>query len=117
MSDKNFFSDISLFVVNGIRRSLKTQTITNVANVYNVSRKTVYNIKYNKTHKDVPPPKVLKQFPNYEIYSDGVVVSRKTGKQITTRADRDTPSVRLVDRRSNRRRIILSDLLKKAFKF
>lgn len=101
--------------INPIRRALRTNTQQQVAKVFGVSRKTVYNIDIGKTYSDVPQPKQLKQFPNYVIYSDGVVVSRKTGNALETRADRDNASVRLVDRNSNRRRVLISDLLKTAF--
>jgi len=101
--------------INAIRRALRTTTQQVVAETFGISRKTVYNIETGKTYRDVPPPKQLKQFPNYEIYSDGVVLSRKTGRELNYRSDRSTASVRLVDRNLSRRRVLISDLLKKAF--
>lgn len=101
--------------VNAIRRALRTSTQQQVAQQFGVSRKTVYNIETGKSYRDIPGPVQLSQYPNYEIYSDGVVVSRKTGNSLENRTDRSNDSVRLVDRNSRRRRVLVSDLLKRAF--
>lgn len=59
--------------------------------------------------------KILKNFPKYEIYSHGAVVSRKTGNSLASVLDTNSPTVRIFNRNGKRVRVSVAKLVEKAF--
>jgi transcriptional regulator with XRE-family HTH domain len=88
---------------------------TNIAAALKISRRAVYRIKNGQAFKFVPNPVTLKQFPNYTIYSNGLIVSNTKGKIVDKSLSGLRETVRLVDRNSKRVRVPVSTLVQKAF--
>lgn len=96
-----------------IRNSIEPDTV--LANRHGVSRKTIYNIRNGLRYASIPSPKTLRNYPNYNIYSDGTVEDRSTKKAIVSGSRALTKTVRLTSKSSGWVNVSVSDLVKQAF--
>ena len=99
--------------VNQIRSS--DETDTTLAKRHNVSRKTIYNIRNNLRYVNIPSPKTLRNYPNYNIYSDGTVESRESQKTLVSGSGALNKSVKLTTRDSRRVTVSVATLVEQAF--
>lgn len=92
--------------VNEIRfERLEGYSQADTAEIYNVSKKTIYNIQHGKLYADVPLPKVAR-YPGYTIYPNGKIVSDKTNSVLSGR----NGSVRLLSRDGTRETVSVKTL-------
>lgn len=86
-----------------------------LAEQFDIHRKTIYNIVNNKTWQHVPEPKPIASFRNYSIYPDGRVWSNVSNRFLkpTTRASGES-YVKLRNG-SKSRTVSVSELVARAF--
>lgn len=100
-----------------IRRMLnkKIMTQSHASKLFGVSRKTIYNIFNNKLYRDVPNPRKVKGFKNYEIYPDGRVWSIVKDQFVTSRISNLTRVVKISRSDGKRVTVPVASLIAKAF--
>lgn len=100
-----------------IRRLIKTSrlTQTSAATIFGVSRKTIYNILNNKLYRDVPNPRRVAGFKNYEIYPDGRVWSITKGQFVTQKISNLNRVVKISRSNGKRVTVPVASLIAKAF--
>lgn len=101
-----------------IRRMLKNKTVTQTvaAQLFGVSRKTIYNLFTNKLYRDVPNPRQVKEFKNYEIYPDGRVWSINKGQFVAQSFSKLNRVVKISRTDGKRVTVPVASLIAKAFK-
>ena len=85
-----------------------------LARMFNVTRKAVYNIVNRRVWRQVPSATTVKGYSNYAVFPDGRVLSKATGRFLTAIPRTAGPAVRLTKANGTRETIPVSTLLKKA---
>jgi hypothetical protein len=93
----------------------REMTDTEIAARFNVTRKTVYNIRNRNTWRNIPEPTRLQGFTGYRVYPDGRIYSESRQSFLKADTRGRTPTVRLTANNGTRSTLPLEAVITAAF--
>ncbi len=94
-------------VIDINRKSAMGMDTSEIASNYGVTTATIRKIENGQSWKNVESPKLIREYPSYEITTNGKIYNKGTGKYMTV----NNGSVRLRDNDGFRERVQVSDLM------
>jgi len=111
-------SNLSASQVLDIRRQHDVEGMNDaqLARLYGVSRKTIYDIEQRRTWRDVPRPVTVRGFKGYSVYPDGRVYSTAKGKFLAQAGrSKGGPVVQMNTSGGKRKLVSINSLVAKGF--
>ena len=87
-----------------------------LSRLYNVSRKTIYDIEQRRTWGNVPAPVTVRGYKGYKVYPDGRVFSTVKGKFLAQASRLKTGPVVQMQTGGRRKIVSVSTLVNKDFR-